>query len=152
MKVWKLISFSLLLGFASSAVSACDGMMVEEPATVSSALAAADDVIVDGKIITGPSFTGSASRRTGKVVAPADHEPADGYITSSGGGRTTVFNDYATEDNGPGVVKDCSAKATDCNVQCTVVGQGTCSSGSTSVECSLIYPCGENMCERSRCV
>lgn len=145
MKALKLGFFSLVLGMAVSG-AACDGADVEAPASITAALGSADDVVVDGKVITGENPR-SAARSPSK--RGADSAPADSYITSKGDGPTVVFNDFATEGDGPGVVRDCTATASECNASCSVVGEGTCDAGATSVTCSITYPCGDNICETS---
>jgi len=137
----KAIMKLVWVGMVMTLGAGCDGMVAEEPGVTLGALStgtSTDDVIVDGGIVTGENPW--VKRKPRPAVF------GDGYVVTSGG-DVEVINDFATEDDGPGVVRDCSASATKCNASCTLTGEGTCTSTTHSASCTLVYPCGDAVCE-----
>lgn len=135
--------FSVLV-LTASAFTACDAVTHSEGLAIAES-ALSDDVIVDGRIITAENYV-TPRPVSAKVVAAPSRDPKNGFIATSGDGEVTVFNDFATEDRGPGVVKDCDAAASDCNISCEVVGDGLCESTTNWVSCTLYFDCGPAIC------
>lgn len=136
----------VLVGLTLTFGVGCDGALQPEPGRVTAALSSpggtSDDVIVDGRIITGESS---------KEVKPT-RSAIGSYVVASGD-EVVVINDLAVEGDGPGVVRDCSASATACKASCTLTGTGTCTSTSHSATCTLTYHCGDdNLCETEHTV